>query len=227
MSLWGSDRFVDEVEQVRTELGLDRDTFVLYGQSWGAMLAIEYAVHHQQHLRGMVLSNMTSSSANYNDYTAQVLLPQIDPPALAEISAIEERGDFGNPRLMELLEEHFYGRHMLRIPAEETPEPVQRSFSHMNQAVCGRMLGNREPRISADSALARWDRTEDLASIAVPTLVIGATHDTVDPDFLRTMADRLPNGQYLHCPNGSHLCIYDDQETYFAGIIDFLGRLPA
>ncbi len=41
------------------------------------------------------------------------------------------------------------------------------------------------------------------------------------------MADRLPNGQYLHCPNGSHLCIYDDQETYFAGITDFLNRLSS
>ena len=33
---------------------------------------------------------------------------------------------------------------------------------------------------------------------------------------------RLPRGRYLHCPNGSHLAMYDDQETYFTGLIDFL-----
>ena len=40
-SLWDLDRFVDEVEQVRQALGLDRSNFVLYGQSWGGLLAIE------------------------------------------------------------------------------------------------------------------------------------------------------------------------------------------
>ena len=41
------------------------------------------------------------------------------------------------------------------------------------------------------------------------------------------MASRLPSGQYLHCPDGSHLAMYDDQERYFAGLIDFLRGLPA
>ena len=41
--LWELPRFVDEVEQVRQALGLDADSFYLYGHSWGGMLAIEYA----------------------------------------------------------------------------------------------------------------------------------------------------------------------------------------
>src|SRR6266550_3587622 len=47
-SLWELDRFVDEVEQVRQALSLDRDSFVLYGQSWGGILGMEYALHYQQ-----------------------------------------------------------------------------------------------------------------------------------------------------------------------------------
>jgi proline iminopeptidase len=70
--------------------------------------------------------------------------------------------------------------------------------------------------------LVEWDRTEDLPRIEVPTLVIGARHDTMDPSFMADMARRLPHGRYLYCPNGSHLAMYDDQETYFAGLIDFL-----
>ena len=41
--LWEIPRFVDEVEQVRKALGLNADNFFLYGQSWGRLLAIEYA----------------------------------------------------------------------------------------------------------------------------------------------------------------------------------------
>src|ERR1017187_3212690 len=60
-ALWEPDRFVDEVEQVRQALGLSRDNFVLFGHSWGGILAVEYALRYQQHLRGLVISNMMAS----------------------------------------------------------------------------------------------------------------------------------------------------------------------
>jgi proline iminopeptidase len=42
---------------------------------------------------------------------------------------------------------------------------------------------------------------------------------------MKMMASRLPKGSYLHCPNGSHLAMYDDQVTYFSGLIEFLHGL--
>ena len=59
----------------------------------------------------------------------------------------------------------------------------------------------------------------------MPALVIGAQHDTMDPAFMKMMAERLPRGRCLHCPDGSHLAMYDDQAVYFAGLIDFLHGL--
>lgn len=59
----------------------------------------------------------------------------------------------------------------------------------------------------------------------MPTLVIGAQHDTMDPAHMRMMAERLPRGRYLHCPDGSHMAMYDDQQVYFTGLIDFLHDL--
>jgi len=60
-SLWDRSRFVEEVEQVRTALHLDHDNFYLLGQSWGGLLAMEYALKYQEHLKGLVISNMMSS----------------------------------------------------------------------------------------------------------------------------------------------------------------------
>jgi len=77
--LWEIDRFVDEVEQVRTALGLDRENFFLYGQSWGGLLALEYALAHQQNLKGLIISNMMASVPAYNDYAARVLMPADGP----------------------------------------------------------------------------------------------------------------------------------------------------
>ena len=221
-SLWEVDRFVAEVEQVRQALSLDRHCFVLYGQSWGGILAIEYALRYQQHLRGLVISNMMSSVPGYNAYAERVLMPQMDQAALAEIKSLEAAGQIEDPRYMELLNEQHYIRHVLRIPAAEYPDPVQRAFAHINPAIYVSMQGPSELGISADAKLVDWDRSADLTSIEVPTLVIGAEHDTMDPAHLRMMAGRLPAGRYLHCPEGSHLAMYDDQETYFGGLVDFL-----
>ena len=75
-SLWDLARFVEEVEQVRTALRLDRDNFYLLGQSWGGLLAIEYALKYQEHLKGLVVSNMMASIPQYNDYTARAQLSE-------------------------------------------------------------------------------------------------------------------------------------------------------
>ena len=221
-SLWEVGRFVDEVEQVRVALGLERDNFVLYGQSWGGILAMEYALAHQEHLRGLVISNMMSSVPAYNAYANDVLMPQMDPEALAEIEALEEAGDIENPRYMELLLAQHYVHHVLRMPFDEWPEPINRMFAHLNYQIYVAMQGPSELGISPEASLFKWDRTDDLARIETPALVMGAEHDTMDPRYLREMAERMPNGRYHHCPEGSHCAMYDDQERYFDGLLDFL-----
>jgi proline iminopeptidase len=226
-SLWELGRFVDEVEQVRRALGLDRESFVLYGQSWGGILAIEYALAYQQHLRGLVISNMMASVPAYNAYAEQVLMPEMDQAALAEIKALEASGQTEDPRYMELLAEQHYVHHVLRMPPEQWPDPVQRGFAHINPDIYVSMQGPSELGISASAKLAHWDRTAELASIDVPTLVIGARYDTMDPAHMEMMAGRLPQGRYLYCPRGSHLAMYDDQETYFAGLTSFLSTIAA
>jgi proline iminopeptidase len=226
-SLWAADRFVEEVEQVRVALGLGPDNFVLYGHSWGGILAIEYALKYQQHLRGLVISNMMSSVPAYNAYAEEVLMPAMDQPALAEIKALEAAGQIEDPRYMELLIQQHYVHHVLRMAPEDWPDPANRGFAHINPAIYVSMQGPSELGISADASLAGWDRTEELSSITVPTLVIGARHDTMDPAHMEMMAGRLPAGQYLYCEDGSHMAMYDDQRAYFGGLIKFLAGLDS
>jgi proline iminopeptidase len=44
----------------------------------------------------------------------------------------------------------------------------------------------------------------------------------MDPGHMEMMARQFADGTYLYCPNGSHLAMYDDQVTYFGGLIDFI-----
>jgi proline iminopeptidase len=221
-SLWTIERFVDEVEQVRIALDLDADNFYLFGQSWGGILAMEYALKHQDKLKGLVISNMMASLDDYEAYAKEVLGPQMPPEVFAEIMKIEESEDFENPRYEELLLEHHYQYHVLRKPLAEWPEAVMRSLKHVNPNVYVYMQGHSEFGITAGASLKGWDRKEDLKSIAVPTLVIGAGHDTMDPSHMEWMSGEVQKGRYLFCPDGSHLSQYDDQQVFFEGLIKFI-----
>jgi proline iminopeptidase len=213
-------RFVEEVEQVRKALRLDRENFYLYGHSWGGLLSIEYALKYQQYLKGLIISNMMASGPEYNEYAEKVLMPTMDQDALAEIQGYEEAGDYENPRYMDLLIKHHYIYHILRMSHEDWPDPVNRGFENLNTAIYIPMQGPSE--LGASGMLENWDRTANLNKITVPTLVIGARHDTMDPGHMEWMAATVQHGRYLYCPNGSHMALYDDQEIYFRGLIQFI-----
>nr|WP_290931373.1 alpha/beta fold hydrolase [Haliscomenobacter sp.] len=90
----------------------------------------------------------------------------------------------------------------------------------MNQQIYVSMQGPSEFGISGK--LEKWDVSAELPKIKTPTLVIAASHDTMDPEYMEWMSTQFPNGQFVLCPNGGHMCMWDDQEHYFPGLIGFL-----
>jgi proline iminopeptidase len=222
-SLWNVDRFVEELEQVRNALGLNNDNFFLLGHSWGGILAMEYALKYQQHLKGLIISNMMASAPKYDAYAEEVLAKQMDPAVVAEIKAIEAKGDFENPRYMELLIPNFYIQFICRLPIEEWPEPMMRSFNKLNHQIYVSMQGPSEFGIAGK--LEKWDVSQELSKITAPTLVIAAKYDTMDPAHMKWMSEQVQNGSYLLCENGSHMCMYDDQQRYMSGLIQFLNAV--
>jgi proline iminopeptidase len=222
VALWDLARYVEEVEQVRKALNLDASNFYMLGHSWGGILAMEYALKYQHNMKGLIISNMMSSCPEYGKYADEVLSKQMDPKVLAELNQIEAAKDFTNPRYMELLIPNFYEKHILRFPAKDWPEPVNRSFAKMNQSLYVSMQGPSEFGISGK--LEKWDRKSDLKNITIPTLVIGAKYDTMDPKHMEEMSKLVQNGTYLFCPKGSHMDFYDDQKVYFEGLIPFLKK---
>ena len=221
-SMWDLPRYVEEVEQVRKALKLDNTNFYLLGHSWGGILAMEYATKYQNNMKGLIISNMMASCPEYGKYADEVLSKQMAPEVLKEIRDIEARKDFSNPRYMELLIPNFYEKHVLRFPAKDWPEPVNRSLGKTNQSLYVTMQGPSEFGISGK--LEKWDRKADLKNVKIPTLVIGAKHDTMDPKHMEEISKILPNGSYLFCPKGSHMAFYDDQKNYFSGLISFLKK---
>jgi proline iminopeptidase len=220
-TLWNTERFVEEVEQVRQAIGADSSNFYVLGNSWGGILGMEYALKYQRHMKGLLVSNMVASAPEYGKYAEEVLSKQMKPEILSEIRAIEAKKDFTNPRYMDLLIPNFYHEHICRLA--EWPDALNRTFKHGNNSIYVQMQGPSEFGISG--LLANWDIKNRLKEITVPTLMIGAKYDTMDPKAMEEQSKMVQNGEYLYCPNGSHLAMWDDQQVYMKGVISFIKKV--
>ncbi|MEN9958581.1 MAG: hypothetical protein RLZZ474_825, partial [Bacteroidota bacterium] len=157
----------------------------------------------------------------YGKYADEVLAKQMNPAVLKELRAIEAKKDFANPRYMELLIPNFYHEHICRL--SEWPDGLNRTFKHANGLIYTQMQGPSEFGIAG--LLANWDIKNRLKEITVPTLMIGAKYDTMDPKAMEEQSKMVQKGSYLYCPNGSHLAMWDDQQVYMKGVIEFIHQV--
>jgi proline iminopeptidase len=218
-TLWTLPRFVSEVEEVRLSLGLDN--FVLLGHSWGGILAMEYALNFQQHLRGLVISNMTAGMQSYLKRTAALKEQLLSAELLVKFNALEAAKDYDNPEYQRIVFEKLYTQMICRL--SPWPEPVTRTLRLSNQKIYNQMQGKSEFEVTGN--LKDWERWDRLHEIKVKALTIGAAHDEMDPEDMRKMAKLMPNAVSAICPNGSHMAMWDDQAVYFQHLLGFLNRI--
>jgi proline iminopeptidase len=213
--LWTIERFRDEIEAVRKGLGLEQ--FYLLGQSWGGLLAIEYALAYPQHLKGLIISNMTASIPSYEKYVKQ-LRASLPNDVIKALDRFEQSGLFEAPEYQSLVLDQIYRKHLCRL--DPWPEPVLRTIRNLNQKIYKYLQGPDEFVVTG--TIKNWDRWADLHRIATKTLIMGAKYDEMSPDDLRKMAELMPKAQVWISERGSHFTMYDDQVPYFTELLTFL-----
>ncbi|MGN6394925.1 MAG: proline iminopeptidase-family hydrolase [Mucilaginibacter sp.] len=216
-SLWTTPRFVEEVEQVRKALNMDSTNFYLLGNSWGGILAMQYALKYQKNLKGLIICNMMASMPAYEKYNG-TLRSQMRKSLVDSLTSYENKGLYKDSVYQALVFNEYYRQHLCRLA--EWPDPVLRSFKHVNDQIYVMMQGPSE--FKTGGRLISWDVSKQLKDIKVPTLVEGAKYDTMDPKYMEWMSKQFPKGEYLYCPNGSHLSMWDDQKVFMAGVTKFI-----
>jgi proline iminopeptidase len=69
-----------------------------------------------------------------------------------------------------------------------------------------------------------WNALKD---IRIPTFLIGGRFDLARPEDFQKMGALITRSRVVICENGSHLAMYDDQETYFRELIRFIKDVEA
>jgi proline iminopeptidase len=224
-SLWTMDGLVEQVEAVRVRLALD-DLYVL-GHSAGGWVAMEYALAHPEHVRGLVLSNTNASVRSWLAYTDRVVAAEAPPEVSAQLADCKRRGDGDGYR--ELSMPYMMKRRFDPDPPIETmwPAPV---FAACFGAASSQPLGDATlgvPAFEMKGTLSAWDRWADLPKIRVPTLVLGTRHDIQAPEDTERMAALIPGAKLAMLERGSHFAMYDNQDAYFDAVIAFLDGVEA
>lgn len=214
-SLWTLPRYLEELEEVRKGLGLDN--FVLYGHSWGGVLGIEYALQHQRHLRGLVISNMTAGMQSLLQHL-DTIKQQLPPASLAKLLELEAKEAYDAPEYQKIMMEDLYPKVICRITP--WPDSVERAFRHANEKIYHQMQGKSEFLMTGN--LKDWERWDRLHEIKVKTLTMGAKYDEMNPEDIKKMARLMPNARAAICEQGSHLAMWDAQADYFGHLLKFL-----
>jgi proline iminopeptidase len=134
------------------------------------------------------------------------------------MAKFEEAEKFDDPAYEDLVNKYLYAKYRCRL--NPLPEPVQRTLAQLSRPVYNTMQGPNDFVVTGN--LKSWDRWSDLAKIPTPTLTIGSRYDEVDPAEVEREAHMLLNGKYAYCVNGSRMCMWDDQQSYFDQLIPFL-----
>jgi proline iminopeptidase len=181
------------------------------------MLALEYALKYGQHLKGLIISNMTASIAAYVKYINE-LRKQLPPETIAVLEKYEAKGDYEAPEYQQAIFGQLYTKHLCRL--NPWPEALDRTLRHFNTKVYNTLQGPNEFVINGN--FKDWDRWNDLPKIKTPTLLLGARYDTMNPADIQRMGKLLPNANVAICEQGSHLSMWDDQQAYFRHLLGFI-----
>lgn len=212
---WTVERFVDELAAVRWHLGLDE--VVLFGNSWGGMLAIRYVLDHPKGVRALILSSAPPSVSQWLSDAAR--LRSELPATVQDVLQIHEAGGhYACPEYQGAVAE-FYRRHLCRVTP--WPDCMERTFAGIGGDVYMAMWGPSEFG-PVPGVLRDWEMLGRLSEIDVPTLVTCGRHDEATPEHMAMLSGGIPNAELAVFEHSSHTAFIEETSAYLARLRTFL-----
>jgi proline-specific peptidase len=218
-AMWTVPLFVEEVGVVRQALGLER--LHLLGQSWGGMLAMEYALTQPAGLASLIVASSPASIPQWMD-EANRLRVGLPPPVQETLRRHEQAGTYSAPEYQQAAM-LFYRRHLCRL--DPWPDFFVRSFERIRQEIYVTMFGPSE--FLATGTLKDWDITSRLGEIRVPTLVTSGRYDEATPTVAETVQRGIRGAEWVLFENSSHSAHIEEADRYRRILDRFLCRVEA
>ena len=213
-ALWTIERYVEEVETVRSTLGLG--TVHLYGQSWGTWLCQEYVLAYPDRFKTLTLANGAGDIPHLVSELNR-LRQALGPETEAMMQHHEAEGTLDHPEYQAAIT-ILNHRHICRL--DTWPAPLQRSLDGLNHAIYEAIQGPNEFLYTGSIKDKNW--LPELHRITQPALVICGMHDELTPACSMRIAAALPNARLRMFKQSSHTPMFEEPEAYFEALLGFL-----
>jgi proline-specific peptidase len=220
-SLWTVPLFVEELGIIRKALGLER--VHILGQSWGGMLAMEYALTQPLGLESLVIADAPASMPQWVAEANRLRL-ELPPDVQKTLLKHENAGTTNDPAYREAMSV-FYHRHVCRL--DVWPDCLNRTVEKLMKypEVYNTMNGPSEFHIIG--VLKDWDIVNRLGEIRIPTLVISGRYDEATPAIAETVHHGISGSKWVIFENSAHVPHLEETERYLQVLTDFLGHVES
>ncbi len=215
---------VEDIDRVRDRFHLEQATVL--GHSWGAVLALEYALRHPTRVSRLILMNPApASAADYavlrSAYT-QKLGKDFDRQREIRASAAYKEGDPETVAARYRL--HFEAAFARNEDYETLMARMKAAFASQGKA--GILKARAvEDRLYADSwLLSGYDLLPKLPALMMPTLVIAGDKDFIPGSIAQHIASAIPGAQLATLDNCGHFSYLECPADVRKAFDDFFHR---
>ena len=215
-AFWTVQLFKDELSDLTRHLGI-ADRYAVVGQSWGGMLAMEYALDHPDGLRAIVVADSPASIPLWVEEANRL---RADLPADVQEALTRNEAD-GTTDTKEYVDavQVYYDRHLCRVP---WPDYVTRSFAQMDEDPTVYHTMNGPSEFHCIGSLKTWDITDRLSEITTPTLLVSGRYDEATPHIVEQIHQRIPGAQWQLFEESSHMPHVEEPDAFLERVETFL-----
>jgi L-proline amide hydrolase len=217
---WTVELFLDELDNLLHRLGI-ADDYVLFGQSWGGMLAARHAADRPAGLRGLVIADSPASYPLWREEMA-VLRGNLPPGVNDTLLRLEAAGQTSTEEYYEALLP-FYRKHVCRL--DPWPREYMASFYEIFNDPTVYYTMNGPSEFHVIGTLKDWSVEDRCPDIAVSTLLISGRYDEATPRTVQPYADLIPQVRWKLFEESSHLPHLEEPERFQQALLAYLEGL--
>lgn len=215
-TLMNMDYFVDQLHAFVKKLGLEK--YIMYGHSWGTMLAIDYYLAHPEGIEAMIMNSPLMSS-DYWMKDADTLISTL-PDSIQQYIRISNATGQYDSREYQYAKWVHYKNFISRGERVPGPDSIKRVPG--NRLMYMYMWGPSEFR--ATGTLKEYDRLDRLGELNVPVLWITGEYDEARPSTVQTYHRLDPGSDFTIIPDAGHGTMHDNQAENVQLMRDFLQK---
>lgn len=211
------DYFVEELSMIINEYGYRN--LILYGHSWGSILALEYYVKYPGLVKAIIFSSSCLSISNWIK-DSHIYISQLSEISKNAILTANSTYNYSSKEYLDAVEEFyricvFYDR--------PKPELLNYCDLNSNPIIYGKIWGINE--FTVTGTIKTYDGISKLKSVSIPTYFISGEFDECLPSTTKYYASQTRSNYYYIVPNSRHFMNIENFIDFKKGMNNFLTKL--